>query len=102
MKKSTQVLLSAAFIATTTGCAQRREWINGSDEQHAVRDTVYENVPYRYYRGSWFRVYHNGFIRAPYYMVHGAPGAVYPPVTHHLRAGGFGRMAHTSTEAAHS
>jgi len=91
MKKSSAVLLSAFFLATTTGCMERREWIAGTDEYAQVPDTVIQDRPYRYYRGAWFRIYPSNMIRVPYYLNHARPHHI--ARTHHVRTGGFGKMA---------
>ena len=66
MKKSSNVLLSAFFIAFVASCRSGEEWVNGADTygignatEYSVYDTVYNNAPYRYYRGYWYPVFNN-------------------------------------------
>ena len=87
MKKSAAVVLSAFFMATVASCVEQQEWVDGADEYGNTRDTVVDDVPYRYYRGSWYHIYNNQ-IRAPYYM---QPRPVISQRP--LRTGGFSHTA---------
>ena len=99
MKKSASVFLSAFFIATVSSCVEQREWVDGADEYGVYQDTVVDNVPYRYYRGAWYRIHSNNVIHTAHYYAH--QGGRRPVKSNKpLRMGGFGKTANHS--AVHS
>ena len=118
MKKSSNVLLSAFFIASVASCRSDKEWVDGADTygigdvtEYRVQDTVYNNTPYRYYRGRWYPIYNNRICVDRSVLHHKPPVhgvTVDRSIASHTvtysrgarRSGGFGSIALNGT--AHS
>jgi hypothetical protein len=108
MKKSTNIMLSATFLATIAmeGCKEaprhQDKWIS---EKSSKKDSVVNNQTYRHYGGMWYPVI-AGRINPGLYEGHShsalSSGKATPTrisTTSSFRSGGFGGSSHISVGA---
>lgn len=96
MKKSKAIVLATIFTSTVVACNDANdEWISGN-QNGVYKDTIVNRMPYRYYHGYWYPVYHNQINPGMYSG--GSYDEISSPSYHaSVRTGGFGESAHSSS-----
>ncbi len=107
MKKSKNIILSAAMFAAISSCSSghKDEWSDGKDDHGRYRDTsIYRNGGYHYYRyymGGWYILHGNNMINTSRYAPASSSEISSPSFSPRsasgsVRSGGFGSSAHSS------